>query len=342
MEKKSIIIAGGAGFVGSSLVAKFIELGYYPIVIDNLSTGRLWKFNAIDSDNYKLIIDNVDGIGLRTLLEIRTLTAKYQLDGIINLTCTGSSKEKCMDALKTLDTCYIGTRELLSIANQFKVKYLHVGSVAYGEVFVAPQPEGYNGIINPISIQAPHLEGNRIAETVISSFVTQTDLDARIAHIYNVYGPNMNPEDQRLIPYTIVNSLKNSESITVYRDGLSTRSFTYITDVIDGIIKLYNATRTQLQNELIPVYNIGSSESNTVLKVVQEIQEQIKTKMNIELKPLKIVKEADIEDSPLESMPDTKKAKKYLKYDANVLLSKGISSTIEYFIAAYQKMQQHK
>lgn len=337
MEKKSVLVAGGAGFIGAHLVEALVKQGYYPIVIDNLSTGRMWRFNDIDPEDYQLIIDNVDGLALRTLSEIRLKTVQYELAGVINLTCSGSAIQAQSDMFKTLDTCYVGTRELLNIAKAFKVQYLHASSSeVYGEAGVAPIPETHAGYVPTTGIRAAHAEGNRIAETMVATFAGILGTECKIVRVFNPYGPTMNPDDSRVIPSMIMRGIQG-KSIVIKGDGQQVRTFTYIDDAVDGILKTFEKSIDELPiDSVVPTFNIAGAEEISIYGLATQIQEMFTKESGYATPPL------DTEDAVVGDIQDKVAciayAKQLLGYEPKVSLSEGLTKTLKYYEDAQRRM----
>ena len=300
---KRILVAGGAGFIGFHLTKKLLEEGNYVICIDNFLTGQ--KNNINFKKNFKFIEYDI----------IRPIDIK--VDEIYNLACPASPKQYFKYPIYTTKISVIGTLNLLELASKYNAKYLQAStSEVYGDPEVHPQVEEYRGNVNPIGPRACYDEGKRCAETLCSDFKREKNLDIKIVRIFNTYGPNMALNDGRVVSNFIIQALKN-ENITIYGDGTQTRSFCYVSDLVDGLIKMMNS------NLMGPI-NLGNPSEFTILELAKKIINLTNSKSKIIFKPLP-------EDDPKQRKPDITKAKKYLNWEPKVSLEEGLVKTIEYF-----------
>lgn len=304
---KKILITGGAGFIGSNLCKRLLEEGNEIFCLDNLSTGS--KDNIKDlfsAQNFTFIEhDIVDSIDL-------------EVDEIYNLACPASPPHYQEDPIKTTKTSVIGALNMLELAKKYNAKFLQAStSEVYGNPEIHPQPESYWGNVNPIGIRSCYDEGKRCAETLIMDFHRQYKIDTKIVRIFNTYGPNMDKNDGRVVSNFINQALENKE-LTIYGDGNQTRSFCYIADLIDGLIKMMNS-----QNLVGPI-NLGNPDERNVLEFAQLVLKLTNSNSKITYKPLP-------SDDPIRRKPDISLAKEKLNWEPKINIEEGLSKTIEYF-----------
>lgn len=306
---KKILITGGAGFLGSHLCRRLLKENNEVICLDNFFTGV--KENIIDllpNPYFELIRHDVQE---PILLEV---------DEIYNLACPASPPYYQFDPVATTRTSVLGAINMLEIAKKCKAKILQAStSEVYGDPEVHPQPESYRGNVSTTGIRACYDEGKRCAETLFFDYQRQYNVKIKIARIFNTYGPYMNQNDGRVVSNFIVQALKNKD-ITIYGNGKQTRSFQYVDDLIDGIIKLMNSS----DNFTGPV-NIGNPSEFTMIELAQKIIELTNSKSNLVFKPLPL-------DDPMQRQPVIDLAKKELNWEPHVKLEDGLKKTIEYFI----------
>lgn len=304
---KKILITGGAGFIGSHLCAKLLEMGNEIICLDNFFTGRKENIiNLIKSSNFEIIRHDI------------TTPLLIEVDQIYHLACPASPIHYQYNAIKTIKTNVIGTMNVLGIAKRTKARcLLSSTSEVYGDPLEHPQKETYWGNVNPIGIRSCYDEGKRIAETLFMEYNRNHNVDIRIARIFNTYGPNMRPDDGRVVSNFIVQALKN-EDITIFGDGSQTRSFCYVDDMVDGLIKLMN------QNETIGPINLGNPSEFTILELANSIQQKLNTTSRLKMLPLPL-------DDPKIRKPDIGLAQKYLNWSPTIALETGLNLTIDYF-----------
>lgn len=257
---KKILIAGGAGFIGSHLCKKLLEENNEVICIDNLLTGQ--KNNIYNHKNYTFINhDIVNPIDIK-------------VDEIYNLACPASPKQYFKYPIYTTKISVIGTLNLLELADKYNAKFLQAStSEVYGDPLIHPQTEEYFGNVNTIGPRACYDEGKRCAETLCSNFKREKNINVKIVRIFNTYGPNMRIDDGRVISNFIIQALKNQD-ITIYGDGKQTRSFCYVDDLVDGLIKMMNS------NETGPI-NLGNPEEYSIIDVAKKIIKITKSKSKI-------------------------------------------------------------
>jgi UDP-glucuronate decarboxylase len=310
---KTILIAGGAGFIGSNLCKRLLNENNYIICLDNLNTGKLENIKPfMTNPNFKFIHHDI--INSITLLMLNYGIDK--IDEIYNLACPASPPKYQSDPIFTLKTNFLGTMNLLDLAIQKKSKILLAStSEIYGEPEISPQPETYRGNVNTLGIRSCYDEGKRIAETLMMDYHRQYKVNTRIVRIFNTYGPNMDKNDGRVVT-NLITQMLNNQDITVYGDGTQTRSFCYIDDLIEGIIRLMNS------DYHLPV-NIGNTNEITVNELSNILFQMIKTESRITFLPLP-------SDDPTNRRPDITLATNILGWEPKVELKNGLEKTIEY------------
>ena len=306
--KKRILVTGGAGFVGSHLCRRLLSEGNEVICLDNFFTGD--KNNIIDllpNPYFELIRHDVQE---PILLEI---------DEIYNLACPASPPHYQFDPVSTTRTSVMGAINMLDLARKCKAKILQAStSEVYGDPEVHPQPESYRGSVSTTGIRACYDEGKRCAETLFFDYYRQYGIKIKVIRIFNTYGSYMNPNDGRVVSNFIVQALKN-EDITIYGDGTQTRSFQYVDDLVEGMIRLM-ASRDDFTG---PV-NIGNPGEFTMLELARKVIELTGSSSQISFKPLP-------QDDPLQRQPDITLAKQELDWEPTIHLDEGLKKTIQYF-----------
>lgn len=305
---KRILITGGAGFIGSHLCERLLNEGNDVICLDNFFTGS--------KDNIRHLLDNN-----RFELVRHDITKEYfiEVDEIYNLACPASPPHYQYNAIKTIKTSVLGMINMLGLAKRCKAKILQAStSEVYGDPLIHPQVESYWGNVNPIGIRSCYDEGKRCAETLMMDYHRQNKVDIRIVRIFNTYGPNMDLNDGRVVSNFIVQALKN-EDITIYGDGSQTRSFCYVDDLIDGMIKMMNNKKGFTG----PV-NLGNPSERTILDFAKLIIKLTNSSSKIIYKPLPL-------DDPSKRQPDISLAEKELNFKPKVDIEEGLIKTIEYF-----------
>jgi len=304
-----ILVTGGAGFIGSHLCRRLLKEGNEVLCVDNFFTGS--KNNILDlMDDKKFELIRHD-VAFPLFLEI---------DQIYNLACPASPFHYQYNPVHTTKTSVHGAINMLGLAKRVKAKILQAStSEVYGDPEVHPQPESYWGRVNPVGIRSCYDEGKRCAETLFFDYWRQHKLDIRVIRIFNTYGPNMHPNDGRVVSNFIVQALQNKD-ITIYGDGSQTRSFQYVDDLIEGMIKMMNND----QNFIGPV-NIGNPGEFTIKELAEKILEMIpESKSKIIYKDLP-------QDDPKQRQPDIKLAKEKLDWEPSINLEEGLKKTIDYF-----------
>jgi UDP-glucuronate decarboxylase len=308
--RKRILITGGAGFIGSHLCERLLEEGNEVICVDNFFTGS--------KENIKHLLGNPYFEVLRHDI---TFPLYVEVDEIYNLACPASPIHYQFDPVQTTKTSVMGAINMLGLAKRLKIRILQAStSEVYGDPTVHPQKEDYWGNVNPIGPRACYDEGKRCAETLFFDYHRQHNLDIKVVRIFNTYGPRMLPNDGRVVSNFIVQALKG-EDITVYGDGSQTRSFCYIDDMVDGIIKMMNSPKGFTG----PV-NLGNPGEFSILELAEMILKLTKSKSKIVFKPLP-------QDDPKQRQPDITLAKSRLNWEPKVPLQEGLIKTIGYFKA---------
>lgn len=305
--KASVLVTGGSGFLGSHIVDRLIKDGLDVLCVDNFSSGN--KDNVrhlLSHPNFELIRHNV---WLPLYLEVKQ---------IFNLACPASPVQYQTDPVATLKTSVLGTINMLGLAKRQGGRMLQAStSEIYGDPQVHPQKEDYWGNVNPIGVRACYDEGKRCAETLCFDYHRQYALDVRVARIFNTYGPRMHPNDGRVVSNFIVQALKG-EPLTLYGDGSQTRSFCYVDDLVDGLVRLM-----RLDNNSGP-FNLGNPQEISVSELAELIIKLTDSKSKIEYKPLP-------GDDPTKRKPDISKAKKAMGWHPKVDLEDGLGETVAYF-----------
>ena len=302
-----ILITGGTGFIGNHLCRRLLQDGHYIICLDNNFTGSMENIqDLIQYPNFEFIRHDI------------TESILLEVDQIYHLACPASPKAYQYNSIKTIKTNILGTMNALGIAKRTKARILLTStSEVYGDPQISPQVEEYWGNVNPIGIRSCYDEGKRVAETLMMEYHRNHNVDIRIARIFNTYGPKMDKNDGRVVSNFINQCLENKD-ITIYGEGLQTRSFCYVADTVDGLIKLMNQTNT------IGPVNIGNPYELTIKELALILLEKIETKS-------KIIYEELPSDDPMKRQPCIKKAKKYLDWEPKIGLEEGLDKTIEYF-----------
>ena len=300
------LITGGAGFLGSHLVDRLMQTGEEVICLDNYFTGRKDNIRQwIGHPNFELIRHDV------------TDPIRLEVDRIWHLACPASPIHYQTNPIKTAKTSFIGTYNMLGLARRVKARFLLAStSEVYGDPEVHPQPETYRGSVNTTGIRSCYDEGKRIAETLCFDYERMHKTEVRVARIFNTYGPRMLPNDGRVISNFIVQALRG-EAMTIYGNGSQTRSFCYVDDLIEGMIRLMNSDQSG------PI-NIGNPEELSIKELADKVIELVSPKPVIINLPLP-------EDDPLQRKPVTALAKNYLDWEPKVDLEQGLKTTITYF-----------
>jgi len=304
-----VLVTGGAGFLGSHLCEYLLKKNCKVICVDNLFTGSKTNIqHLLANNNFEFIQHDI----------IEPLHIDKEILQVYNLACPASPVHYQFNAIRTIKANTIGVINMLGLAKKHKARILQAStSEVYGDPLEHPQKENYRGNVNPIGPRACYDEGKRVAETLFFDYHRQHKLDIRIARIFNTYGPRMAQNDGRVVSNFIVQAL-NCEDITIYGDGSQTRSFCYVSDLIDGLYKLMNT-----ENFTGPV-NLGNPNEMTVLEIAQKIIQMTSSKSKIVFKPLPA-------DDPKQRKPDITLAKEKLGWVPVVQLEDGLKRTMEYF-----------
>jgi UDP-glucuronate decarboxylase len=303
-----ILITGAAGFLGSHLSRKMLDLGHSVVGLDDLSTGSERNLKELRQNPEFQFVEH----------DIR-LPYQSEVDFILNFACPASPRHYQSDPVRTIETNFLGIINMLHLARNTGAKLLQAStSEVYGDPAISPQKEDYWGNVNPIGIRSCYDEGKRAAETLCFDYLRQYEVDTRVIRIFNTYGPNMEVGDGRVVSNFIVQALQN-EPITIYGDGSQTRSFCYVSDLIDGISKVVSLN----ENPGSPI-NLGNPTDFTMLELAQVVLEVTKSSSKIEFHPLP-------QDDPRQRKPDISFAKSLLSWEPTVNLEAGVSNTAKYF-----------
>ena len=300
------LVTGGAGFLGSHLIDRLMEAGDEVICLDNYFTGR--KANIarwIGHPRFELIRHDV------------TEPIKLEVDRIWHLACPASPIHYQFNPVKTAKTSFLGTYNMLGLARRVGARLLLAStSEVYGDPEVHPQPESYWGSVNPIGVRSCYDEGKRIAETLCFDYQRMNDVEVRVARIFNTYGPRMLPDDGRVVSNFIVQALRG-EPLTLYGDGSQTRSFCYVSDLIEGLIRLMNGDHTG------PI-NLGNPNEFTIRELAELVRIQINPELQLVERPLP-------QDDPQQRQPAIDLARQQLDWQPTVSLEQGLAPTIDSF-----------
>lgn len=303
---RRILVTGGAGFIGSHLCERLLNENNYVICLDNFFTGS--KDNVahlLDNKNFELVEHDI------------TDPFSAKIDEIYNLACPASPVHYQFNPVKTMKTSVLGIINMLELAKKCNARILQAStSEVYGDPKVHPQKENYWGNVNPVGLRSCYDEGKRAAETLMMDYYSYEGVDVRIVRIFNTYGPRMDKNDGRVVSNFIVQALQG-ENITVYGDGMQTRSFCYVDDLVDGIMKL-------MASDYVGPINIGNNSERTILDFAQMIIEMTGSKSKLVYKDLP-------SDDPMQRKPDLILAKEKLNWQPTTDIEVGIAKTIEYF-----------
>ena len=302
-----ILVTGGAGFIGSHLCEKLLNLKHEVICVDNFYTGSINNISRLSDFNaFEVIRHDV------------TFPLYLEVDGIFNLACPASPVQYQKNPVQTFKTNVHGAINMLGLAKRTGARFLQAStSEVYGDPEVSPQPEDYWGHVNPIGIRSCYDEGKRAAETLTMDYQRQFNVDTRIARIFNTYGPNMSKDDGRVVSNFIVQALRN-EPLTVYGDGSQIRSFCFVSDLVEGLVKLF------LKEKVNEPINLGNPMPITMGQLAQEIIELTGSNSNISYLPLP-------QDDPRQREPDISKAKALLDWQPKITRESGLVATVDYF-----------
>jgi UDP-glucuronate decarboxylase len=308
-EKTRVLVTGGAGFVGSHLCDRLLQDGCEVLCVDNFYSGSRKNIaHLIGNPHFELLRHDV------------TLPLHVEVDQIYNLACPASPIHYQWDPVQTTKTSVIGAINMLGLAKRLKARILQAStSEVYGDPLVHPQAESYWGNVNPIGIRSCYDEGKRCAETLFFDYKRQHDLEIRVIRIFNTYGPRMHPNDGRVVSNFIMQALTNQD-ITVYGEGVQTRSFQYVDDLVEGMVRMMNNDKG-----FVGPVNLGNPVEFTIKELAEEVLELIpESTSKIVYKPLP-------SDDPMQRKPAIEVAKDKLDWAPNIPLRKGLVKTTEYF-----------
>jgi len=308
MIRNKVLVTGGAGFLGSHLCERLLNEGNEVVCLDNYFTGQKQNVvHLIKNPFFELVRHDV------------TLPFHIEVDQIYNLACPASPIHYQYNPIKTVKTSVMGAINMLGLAKRTKARILQAStSEVYGDPEVHPQVESYWGHVNPIGIRSCYDEGKRIAETLFVNYHQQNNVRIKIIRIFNTYGPRMHPSDGRVVSNFIVQALKG-EDITIYGDGSQSRSFCYVDDLLEGMIRLMNS-----REDFTGPVNIGNPNEFTMLELAEKVIKLTGTKSKIIYMPLP-------SDDPTQRQPNISLAKKELGWEPKVMLEEGLIKTIDYF-----------
>ncbi|NTF91071.1 SDR family oxidoreductase [Agrobacterium rhizogenes] len=306
--RRVILVAGGAGFLGSHLCERLLLEGHEVICVDDFSTGRMENMrHLLRFDTFSFIRHDIVG------------SIDLPVDEIYNLACPASPQHYQADPIHTLKTCVFGSLNLLELAAHHQARIFQAStSEIYGDPQVHPQPEGYWGHVNSFGPRSCYDEGKRSAETLFYDFHKKYGVDIRIARIFNTYGPRMRPDDGRVVSNFIVQALKGQD-ITIYGDGSQTRSFCYVDDLIEGFTRLMRS-----QPAIHTPVNLGNPTEFSIRNLAEQVVAMTGSPSKIVYQPLPV-------DDPRQRRPDITVAKRELKWEPSVALADGLKSTVSYF-----------
>lgn len=304
---KRILITGGAGFIGSHLCERLLKDGHEVICLDNYFTGSKQNIlHLMDHPHFEAVRHDV------------TVPCVMEVDEIYNLACPASPVHYQFDPIHTVKTSVLGALNMLGLAKRCKARILQAStSEVYGDPAVHPQPETYWGNVNPVGVRSCYDEGKRCAETLFMDYRRTQDVDVRIIRIFNTYGPRMNPNDGRVVSNFIVQALKG-EDITIYGNGTQTRSFQYVDDLVEGMVRMM-----AVENFSGPV-NLGNPEEFTMVELAEKIIGMTGSSAKTVFRPLPL-------DDPAQRKPDIRLANEKLGWQPSIPLEKGLEKTIAYF-----------
>jgi len=307
---KTILITGGAGFIGSHLCEKLLKQGNQVICLDNFFTGSKKNIEPwLTQKNFQLIEHDI----------IEPFFTDEKIDQIYNLACPASPIGYQLNPIRTVKTTTIGVINMLGMAKLHGERILQAStSEVYGDPAEHPQKESYWGNVNPIGPRACYDEGKRVAETLFFDYYRKYNLEIRVARIFNTYGPNMAKNDGRVVSNFITQALADDD-ITIYGDGAQTRSFCYVSDLVDGLVKLMN------KEDFTGPVNLGNQEEFSIAELAQKILKLIPESKS------KIIYKALPEDDPKQRRPDISLAKEKLNWQPETKLEQGLIKTIDYF-----------
>ncbi len=307
-KNQTILVTGGGGFLGSHLCERLLASGHDVICVDNFFTGSKENIrHLLNHSGFELVRHDI------------TWPLYLEVDAIYNMACPASPVHYQHDPVQTTKTSVLGAINLLGMAKRLKIPILQAStSEVYGDPAMHPQKEEYWGNVNPIGTRSCYDEGKRCAETLFFDYNRQLGLSIKVVRIFNTYGPRMQINDGRVVSNFIVQALKN-EDITIYGDGSQTRSFCFVSDLIDGLIKMMQTSR-----EVTGPINLGNPGEFTMLELAEKVIKMTDSRSKLVFRPLP-------KDDPVRRKPDISKAEKVLDWHPSVPLDEGLKKTIEYF-----------
>jgi len=308
LTERRVLITGGAGFIGSHLCERLLERGDEVLCVDNFFTGtRRNVHHLLSHPRFELTRHDI------------CFPLYVEVDQIFNLACPASPIHYQFDPVQTTKVSVIGSINMLGLAKRVKAKILQAStSEIYGDPAVHPQREDYWGNVNPIGPRSCYDEGKRCAETLFFDYRRQHKLPIKVARIFNTYGPGMHPADGRVVSNFVIQALRN-EDITLYGEGRQTRSFCYVDDLVEGLIRLM-----ETPNEVTGPVNLGNPVEFTIRQLAELVIEMTGASSKIKLQPLP-------QDDPKQRRPDISQAKSLLQWEPKIQLREGLTKTIEYF-----------
>ncbi len=308
MRRKTVLVTGGSGFIGSHLCEKLLAMGDDVICVDNFYTGS--------KDNIRHLLSNPNFEVIRHDI---TQPLMLEVDQIYNLACPASPVHYQNDPIHTTQTCVVGATNMLTLAQRLNIPILQAStSEVYGDPQIHPQTEDYWGNVNPVGIRSCYDEGKRCAETLFFDYHRQAGVPTKVVRIFNTYGPRMLPDDGRVVSNFIVQALEGRD-ITIYGDGSQTRSFCYVSDLVEGLVRMMNTTP-----DFTGPVNLGNPGEFTMLELAELIIELTGSKSQMIQQPLP-------QDDPVKRKPDISRAKEYLNWEPTIQLRDGLVKTIAYF-----------
>lgn len=309
-----VLVTGGAGFLGSHLSERLLNDGHEVLVVDNFYTGSKENVHHLmDNKNFEILRHDV------------TMPLFVEVDAIMNLACPASPVHYQKHPVQTTKTSIMGAINMLGLAKRLGIPIFQAStSEVYGDPSISPQNEKYWGNVNPIGIRACYDEGKRVAETLFFDYHRQYGTEIKVARIFNTYGPRMHLQDGRVVSNFIVQALQN-KNLTIYGDGLQTRSFCYVSDLIDGFISLLNS-----DSRITGPINLGNPKEFTMLELAQNVIDITDSKSKIQHLPLP-------EDDPKQRKPDITQAQNLLGFNPKIQLVEGLRKTIEEFTPRLKK-----
>ena len=303
-----VLLTGAAGFLGSHLTTRLLSEGHSVVGLDDLSTG-----------NKSNLVDNLSNPLFKFIEHDVRVSYNLEVDAILNFACPASPRHYQSDPVRTIETNFLGIINLLRLARDTGALIIQAStSEIYGDPMESPQRETYWGNVNPIGIRSCYDEGKRAAETLCFDYKRQFNVDSRVIRIFNTYGPNMSIDDGRVVSNFIVQAIRG-EPITIYGDGKQTRSFCYVSDLVDGIYKLL-----MLKQKIESPINLGNPNEFTMIELAQKVIELTKSKSKIIYEKLPL-------DDPRNRRPDISLAKKILSWEPSIDINDGINLSIDYF-----------